>query len=198
MRTLATITGVALLSISIALADDGGRNNNNNNPNSGNGQFQSAMAGSTPGMNIGGVASGALPWVIGEGEAFLSASGRLQVQVSGLLIADVSGVPSAVAGTTGPVQMVAASVVCGGSGGTVAANTAGTLFFSGGSAQIQEQVTMPSVCVGPVVLLRVFNSTALPGAQLGPFIAATGLNAFTPGQQGNGQENNGGDGHGDH
>lgn len=211
MRTFVTITAVGLLSISIALGEDGGRGNNgnngnNNNQNNGNAQFQSSMAGSTPGMSIGGVASGGLPWVIGEGEASLSGSGQLQVQVSGLLIANVSGVPSGVAGTTGPVQMVAASVVCGGSGGSVAASTGGVMFFSGGSAQIQEQVTLPSVCIGPVVLLRVFSPTAAPGAQSGPFIAATGLSAFTPGQQNNGQAGNGqpdngqgdGGGHGDH
>lgn len=205
MRTLLTMAAVGLLAVSAAVGDDGGRNNNNNNQNNnqnnGNGQFESSMAGSTPGMSIGGVPSGGVPWVIGGGEASLSADGRLQVQVSGLLIANLAGVPPALVGTTGPVQMVAASVVCGGSGGSVAASTDGTLFFSGGSAQVQGQVTLPTVCIAPVVLLRVFTSTAAPGSQLGPFIAATGLNAFTQGQQGNGQSgNNQGEdgGHGDH
>jgi hypothetical protein len=112
------------------------------------------------------------------------------VQVSGLLLANAAGVPPNLVGTTGPVQMVAASLVCGGSGGSVVASTDGTLFFSGGSAQIEAQITMPASCIAPVVLLRIFNPNAPSGSQVGPFIAVTGLSAFSGGQQ-NGQNGNG-------
>ena len=89
----------------------------------------------------------------------------------------------AAAGTTGPVRMVAATLVCGGTGGSpvAVADTAisPSPLSSSGGAQIEQSISLPAACFGPVVLVRVFNASAALGSQLGPFIAATGL---TPGQ----------------
>jgi hypothetical protein len=182
MRKSLTIGGVAVLIALSALADDRDRNRNNdgNNHNNGNSRLQSGMVGSAPGTTVGGVPSGAFPWIVNEAEASISGSGRLQVEVSGLLIASGPGVPANVAGTVGPVQMVAASVVCGGSGGAVAAGSDGTPLSARGDAQIDAQITLPQTCMAPVVLVRVFNPV---GSQPGPFIAVTGLSAFSGGQQ---------------
>lgn len=140
--------------------------------------FQSSVIGSNPGLAIGGVNSGGAPWVVKEGHASISPGGRIHVEVQGLLLA-----AGAAAGTTGPVRMVAATLVCGGSGGSpvAVADTAisPSPLSSSGGAQIEQSISLPSACFGPVVLVRVFNASAALGSQLGPFIAVAGL---TPGQ----------------
>ena len=72
--------------------------------------------------------------------------------------------------------MVAASLVCGGSGGAVAGSTDGVLLTPAGNAEIEGTVTVPATCMAPVILVRFFNSAGAPGSQLGPFIALTGFN----------------------
>ena len=72
-----------------------------------------------------------------------------------------------------PVLMVAASVVCGGSGGTAVATTGAVSLSSIGDAHIETSLTIPSPCIAPVVLLRIAN----PGTQPGAFIALTGLSS---------------------
>lgn len=179
-----------------ALADHGDDNHGNNNQNNNNqnqnqnqnnngGMFSSSILGSMPGSMIGGVVSGGAPWTIGEGHASISPNGRVQVEVQGLLIA--TGGPANLVGTVGPVQMVAASVVCGGSGGMVAASTAGVFFSAGGNAEIQDTVTLPTSCMAPEVLVRIFSPTAAQGSQLGPFIAVSG---FSPTQGNNNNNDN--------
>jgi len=195
---LCTLTTVFAV---VAMADHGGdskgNNSNNNNGNNGNqGAFHSAVVGSTPGATVGGVASGGLPWVTSEGSASLSSSGRIHVEVSGLLLAAAAGVPPNLVGTVGPVQMVAASLVCGGSGGTVVDSTTGVQLSAGGNAEIEGTLTMPATCMAPVILVRIFNNAALPGAQLGPFIAVTGITATA--NPGNKNDNNNDDGAGHH
>ena len=190
-----------------ALADHGDDNHGNNNQNNNNnqnqnqnqnqnnngGMFSSSMLGSLPGATIGGIMSGGVPWTISEGHASISSNGSVQVEVQGLLIA--AGAPANLVGTVGPVQMVAASVVCGGSGGTVAGSTGGTFFSAGGNAEIQDTVTLPSSCMAPVVLVRIFNPAVAPGGQLGPFIAATGLSTVGNMQPGNNNNDNDGNDH---
>jgi hypothetical protein len=162
-----------LLSIT-ALADHGGNKNNNGNKAGGNGAFESTVVGSVPQTTIGGVPSGGAPWIVAEGKASVSGSGKLEVEVQGLLL--TTGAPPALVGTVGPVQMVAASLVCGGSGGAVAGSTDGVPLSPAGNAGIEATVTVPATCMAPVILVRVFNSSAAPGSQLGPFIALTGVN----------------------
>jgi hypothetical protein len=165
----------ALLSIT-ALADHGGSKNNNGNEG-GNDSFDSGVVGSVPSTTIGGVASGGAPWTVARGRAFVSSTGKLEVEVHGLLL--TTGAPANLVGTVGPVMMVAASLVCGGSGGAVAASTDGVPLSPAGDAKIEVTVTVPPTCMAPVILVRVFNNAAAIGSQLGPFIALTGLNMST-------------------
>ena len=192
--TLAAIA--ACLSIS-AWADDHGRNNNGNgNGNNGSNGFESGLIGSVPSTTVGGVASGGVAWVVAGSDVSISGDGRLRVEVSGLLIANVTGVPANLVGTTGPVTMVGASLVCGGSGGTVVASSDGAPLSAAGNANIDAMVTVPTTgCMAPVVLIRVFTSSAPTGSQLGVFIALTGFNA---GANANHDDNNGNNGGHDH
>lgn len=192
VKTLMMIGAVALFSIS-ALADDGHKNNNGNN---GNSSFDSSVIGSMPALVIGGVNSGGVPWVVGAGEASISPNGRVHVEVHGLLIA--APAPANLVGTTGPVTMVGATLVCGGTGGSPVAvpdiSVTPSPLSSMGNAQIDQVLTLPPMCFGPVVLVRVFNSSAALGSQLGVFIAATGL---TPNAAQNQNQNQNDNDHGD-
>ncbi len=179
---------IAAFLASAAVADHGGDNRNKNNADNDANRFHSSIIGSSPGTSIGGVASGGAPWVVREGSASLGA-GRLEVEVSGLLLGP--GAPANLVGTVGPVQMVAASVVCGGSGGTVAATTDAVSLSSLGDAHIESGITLPSTCIAPVVLVRIAN----PGTQPGAFIAATGLSAAQANDDNNNHDRN--DDHGD-
>src|SRR5579871_6958897 len=135
----------AFLSLAV-WADHGGKNNNNNNQNEdANGSFESSVVGSTPGATIGGVNSGGAPWVAANGEASVSPSGKLEVDVRGLLLGP--GAPANLVGTVGPVQMVAASLVCGGSGGVVVAATPPIFLNASGNARIENTVTIPASCL---------------------------------------------------
>ncbi len=165
---------VAIVIPFIALADHGGDKKGDSGNNSGNRPFVSSILGSIPGLVVGGVPSGGAPWTIDTGRASLSPNGKLNVEVRGLVL--TTGAPPNLVGTTGSVQMVAASLVCGGSGGTVAASTDGVPIGTTGDADIDANLSLPATCMAPVVLVRVFVSTAVPGSQLGPFIAVTGFN----------------------
>jgi hypothetical protein len=164
--------GLMTTALSIStLADH--RNNNRNDDE--NGRFRLGIIGSVPNTIAGGIVSGGAPWTVHEAAASISREGKLKVDVEGLLIAAGPNVAPAVVGTVGPVKMVAASLVCGGSGGAVAASTGGVPFDSMGNAEIETTVTLPASCIAPVVLVRIFNASASPGLQLGPFIAVSGL-----------------------
>ena len=184
-KTFSVISAMAVFSLG-AVADDG-RNNNGSNSS-----FESSVIGSMPGMAIGGVVSGGAPWVVRQGEASVSSDGRVRVEVQGLLIA--TGGPASLVGTTGPVTMVGATLVCGGSGGTPVAVSAvsPSPLSSSGNAEIEQAVLLPAVCPAPVVLVRIFNSSAPLGSQLGPFIAETGLMAGAAQNQNQNQNEDGG------
>jgi hypothetical protein len=179
---LPVICAIAAFSFS-AFADD--RRNNGNDNNS---SLQSSVIGSVPGLTIGGILSGGAPWVVREGEASVSSSGRINVEVQGLLIG--AGGPVNLVGTTGPVTMVGATLVCGGSGGSPVpvpgASVTPSPLSSTGNAEIQQVVTLPPACQGPVVLVRIFNASAPLGSQLGAFIAVTGLTPHAENQNNEG------------
>jgi hypothetical protein len=127
--------------------------------------FFAPVVGSNPGTTIAGVASGGAPWIVKHGVAVLTDGGRLRVEVRGLVL------PSA-GNTAGPVTQVAASVVCG---DVVAATSGVANLTNDGDAQIRAKLTLPSPCLGAVVLIRVagVNGTVLAGPSA--FIAATGV-----------------------
>jgi hypothetical protein len=106
-------------------------------------------------------------------------NGKILVKLVGLLIAAAPGVPANLVGTVGPVTEVAASLVCRGSGGTVAASTGGFPLAANGDATIAANITLPAECQLPVVLVRIFDPTAAANAQLGAFIALTGFQQIT-------------------
>ncbi len=162
---------VALFSMS-AFADHGDNKNNNNDSNS---PLTISIIGSVPSTTIGGIKSGGAPWTMREGKASISEGGKLKVEVAGLLIGAAAGVPANVVGTVGSVLMVAASLVCGGSGGAVVASTGGVPLSSGGNAEIEKSVSLPASCMAPVILVRVFSPSAPTGSQLGAFIAVSGF-----------------------
>ncbi len=57
----------------------------------------------------------------------------------------------------------------------VVATTAAVSLSSSGDAEIDDLITLPSTCVGPIVLIRVGGTTTSPPPILGPWIAATGF-----------------------
>jgi hypothetical protein len=111
---------------------------------------------------IGGIAPGGLPWVLKSGHVNLSSNGLLEASVEGLLFGP--GAPPNLIGTRGPVTQVSASLVCA-NGPIVTTNP--VEFSTEGNAQIHQWITLPSQCVGPVVLIRAFSA--------GPWLAASGF-----------------------
>lgn len=105
-----------------------------------------------------GVAPGALPWVIESGTASVRADGRLSVKVDGLVV------PTPPHNGTNPIPRLSASLVCN---GTVVATTATVPFSASGRAEISADVSVPTRCLAPAVLLN-------PNGNPGLFIAATG------------------------
>lgn len=134
--------------------------------------FRSGVIGSNPGLTIGGIPSGGAAWVVREGKATLTPSGELELEVKGLLLAST--------GTTGPVTQIAASLVCGGSGGMVVATTPAVNLSAEGDAELEAKITPPTTCFGTVILVRVagVNGTPIPMPlpAAAPFIAVTGFN----------------------
>lgn len=129
--------------------------------------FRSTIIGSKPDTVIGGVQSAVGPWTVRHGSAALTADGQFRVEVAGLVITNL--------GNPGPVKNISASLVCGGTGGSVVATTDAVPLSPEGNAEIESRVNIPSACFGPVVLVRaVFNGNA------GPWIAGTG---FTQGSE---------------
>lgn len=123
--------------------------------------LKSTIIGSTPGQTIGGVTAARAPWQVTKGRIILRNDGSFTIQLTGLVL--VNG--------TNPVAHVAASLVCGGSGGAVAV-TSQTFALSvpEGNADFSGQLTLPTSCLAPVVIVRVVGPD-------GPtiFIAATGF-----------------------
>lgn len=115
-------------------------------------------------VTIRNVAPGAVPWTLSSGTAKLDATGRLQVDLSGLVI---TGTDSGLDGTTGPVRSVVASLSCDGATSTL--DTTGTVPLSPvGDARIDQRVSMPALCLAPIILVR-------GNAVTGPWIASTGF-----------------------
>jgi hypothetical protein len=184
-KTLLMIGACALFSFS-ALADDGHNGNNANNDNNSS-SFQSSVIGSVPGLLIGAVPSAGAAWVVKEGQASVSSTGSVHVEIQGLLLTST--------GTTGPVNMVGATLVCGGTGGAPVAEAVAITpspLSTLGNAEIEQAITLPAACYGPVVVVRIFSTAT---GKLGSFIAVTGLTP-TAAQNQDQDEQHGGKGHG--
>ncbi len=119
---------------------------------------------------IRGVNAGGAPWVVAEGRASVDADGTLHVEVEGLLI---TGTGTALDGTVGPVRGIRASLTCQGT--NVTATTGVVPLSASGDAEIEQVIPLPTICVGPIILIRVGATASNPGPLLGPWIAATGF-----------------------
>lgn len=187
IRIIFSVAAIAALSSIGAWAHSKDDDQNHNQVNF----YASSMVGNTTGVTVGGVAAGGAPWVVTAATAEVASNGQILVRVKGLVVAAGTGVAANLVGTTGGVTQVAASLVCGGSGGMVAASTGGFPLAAKGDTTIKATVTLPTQCQAPVVLVRVFDPTAAANAQLGAFIALTGFNAVTTS---GGDAKSGGDG----
>lgn len=110
----------------------------------GNKLLDASMTGiPAPGMTLEGVDGGGLPWVLQRGDAKLFADGRLQVSVSGLVIAS-----GPLAGTN-PIHTGRAIVAC--NGGTSVVMSDPVPYSPSGDATVNTHINLPSQCLGPVV-----------------------------------------------
>ena len=141
----------------------------------GRGGFEARIIGSAVGEHVAGIPSGGAPWKVARGEAHVSGSGKIEVEVKGLLIASGPAI-----NTVGPVTMVLASLVCG---DVVAASTEAAPLSSKGNFEIHDTISVPSPCIAPAVLIQIAATTSGPVSN-GPFIA---VNALTSGDDEDGQ-----------
>lgn len=124
-------------------------------------------------MPLRGINGGGLPWVIADAEAKLSAGGLFEVEVRGLVIdpEDATAQERGVAGIN-PIPFFFATLSCLDSAGAVTnINTATVPASTSGDAEINEAVTLPTVCFAPIVFVR--GSTT--GASSGPWFAVSGF-----------------------
>lgn len=124
--------------------------------------LDASMAGlpaSMTGQTFLGAKAGGLPWRLERGEAMLFADGRLQVQVTGLVLA--AGPKEGL----NPVPTGRALVSCG---GLVVAESSIVPYSATGDAMVNERVDLPSGCIAPTV----FFAGIVNGAPL--WFAATG------------------------
>jgi hypothetical protein len=56
----------------------------------GGGGFHARLVGSAVGEHVAGIPSGGAPWKVARGEASVSGSGKIEVEIRGLLISSVS------------------------------------------------------------------------------------------------------------
>ncbi len=148
------------------------------------------------GQLIAGISGGA-PWDVSTGEATIRANGDIDVEVAGLVLTT----PIIPADPVFPVLGVCGSLVCQ---KTVAGDptneqvaTTGNFSLSPvtGNAEIGANITLPAVCVAPIVLVRVSavdsgffapvcmggagtctaTGVAVPIGCNGPWIAASGF-----------------------
>lgn len=159
---LPLVVAVAAVSIPAAFADDDDNRNGNNNLISAN---------MTPclhdGTVLGGLNSCGKIWTLASGRAKLSSNGKLQIHIKGLVLNDPSTGTSN--GTPDGVTDVTGVLICGGSGGVVAAQTARVAMPQSGNVWIHARIAVPATCVAPVIAVR----EVFAGAD-GGWLAATG------------------------
>jgi hypothetical protein len=121
---------------------------------------------------IRGVPGGGAPWVIAKGEIELKASGKVEMEVHGLVI-DPAFPNPAVAGIN-PVPMFKVTVSClskdaTGAPVTVNVSTDPAAANTAGNSELEGMVSLPSPCFAPIVF--VANGVATSN---GAWFAVTG------------------------
>lgn len=155
LRVLPAVLVAGFLTGGAAIADD-------------DGGVLSTLIGSSPGQMVGGIPSGGAPWGVSKAHVSLNAGGHLNLEVHGLIL------PST--GNAGPVSQIIASLVCGGSGGTVVATTAAVPLSTSGHAHLHEKITLPASCIAPVILVRAAVVNGMTPTTP-PFIAVSGFSS---------------------
>ena len=121
------------------------------------------------GTAIGGVGSCGKIWTLKSGKAKLKASGKLRVEVKGLVLNDAS--VGQYNGSPDGVDAVAVAVICHGpSGAAVAAQLEPVRLSKTGDAKAEGKVDLPNGCVGPVIVLRERYE-----GKIGGWLAGTGM-----------------------
>lgn len=120
------------------------------------------------GTAIGGVSACGKRWKLKSGEIDLDRDGDLEVEIKGLVLDDPSTGDSN--GTADGVTHVVASLVCGGSGGKVVAETDRYPLSKSGSAEFETKLKLPAECKAPVVLIREVWE-----GKVGGWLAVTGF-----------------------
>jgi len=142
--------------------------------------LRSGLVGSTPltatppGPTLFGVPPAGAPWVVASSKVRVR-DDRVRVRAKGLLLIN-TGNP-ALDGTIGPVRMVVAAVFCNDTqDGTAAFTSAPVPLDPDGDFRVDEKnVTLPSPCLAPGVLVRIAATAAAPTPVTnGPYIAANG------------------------
>lgn len=118
---------------------------------------------------IRGVNGGGLPWVISSGEGQLGADGQLEIQVTGLVLANDPSVPPSLR-LTNPVPFFRGLASClsidsNGAATTVNLSTGNFPASSGGNAEIEATVNLPHPCFAPIIFVT---------APTGQWFAVTG------------------------
>jgi hypothetical protein len=100
----------------------------------------------TGGLAVRDIPGGGVPWTIARGEARLDADGTLKVEVEGLVI---------VATGVNPISQFMATLSCLNADGTINnISTQPVPATSTGDARIEEVLTLPTTCLGPIVFVR--------------------------------------------
>lgn len=120
------------------------------------------------GTAIGGVKSCGKVWKIRSGEVDLDRDGDLEVEIKGLVLDDASTGESN--GTADGVTHVVAALVCGGSGGSVVAESDRFPLSKSGTANFETKLKLPGQCIAPVLLIREVWE-----GKVGGWLAVTGF-----------------------
>ncbi len=120
--------------------------------------LRSSMAGSLVGEKASGADAGGAPWVIDEGSARVSSSGRVKVELEGLIIPALK---------SNPVAMVTVSLGCN---GAVVSTSPSFPLSPAGDAEIETRLMVPARCIAPVVMVN-------PAGRPLVFIAISGQEA---------------------
>ena len=113
------------------------------------------------GTTFGDVGSCGKVWKLGSGEAKPEADGKIKVEVKSLVLNDAS--TGEFNGTPDGVTGLVAALICGGNGGTVAAQTAGVPLSQAGDAKDIRNDNLLERCVAPVIVVREIFVGAVGG-----------------------------------
>ena len=107
---------------------------------------------------IRGVVGAGLPWMVGRAPGSLSASGRLRIDVRGLVLTNDPSVPAAQVGTNTEATfrgLVSCVSDASGGGGIVTVNVMTDPFPTtpAGNSKIDGSVKLPAQCLAPIVFV---------------------------------------------